>query len=224
LILTAHQPSYLPWLGYFNKISKSDIYIFLDSVQLEKNSYSYRNKIKTPQGTLWLTIPLKLKGHTSKVIKDILIDNTQQWKKKHLKSIYHNYKKSTYFNELYPKLENLYEVEYDLFSDLTYNHLIFWLNELNIKTIVAKSSDLTTNSKNSDLILDLCKHFNADRYISGLLGKDYLIEDDFISNNIKIKYQDFRYPVYQQLYGEFVSHLGIIDFWMNTHQNKLLED
>jgi len=218
MIATIHQPSYLPWLGYFDKISRSDMYIFLDSVQLEKNSYSYRNKIKTPQGTLWLTIPLKMKGHTSKAINEVLIDNSQQWKKKHLKSIYHNYKKSPYFDELYPKLESLYGVDYDLFSELTYKHLMFWLNELNIKSRVVKSSDLSIDSRKSDLILDLCNHFNADKYISGAQGKDYLVEDGFISNSIEIEYQDYKHPVYQQLYGDFVSHLGVIDFWMNSHQ------
>jgi hypothetical protein len=218
MIVTIHQPSYLPWLGYFDKISKSDIYIFLDSVQLEKNSYSYRNKIKTPQGTSWLTIPLKMKGHTSKLIKDVLIDNTQRWKKNHLKSIYYNYKRSPFFDNLYPKLESLYGVEYDLFSDLSYEHLMFWLKELSIKTKVVKSSDLPIDSKKSGLILDLCKYFNAKKYISGALGKDYLVEDDFISNSIEIKYQDYRHPVYKQLYGDFVANLGIIDFWMNCNQ------
>jgi len=218
MVLTIHQPSYLPWLGYFDKISRSDIYIFLDSVQLEKNSYSYRNKIKTSQGTTWLTIPLKLKGHTSKLIQDVLIDNSQQWKKKHLKSIYYNYKKSPFFDQLYPKLECLYEEEYDLFSDLSYEHLMFWLKELNIQTKVVKSSNLSVDSKKSDLILDLCKSFNANMYISGAQGKDYLVEDDFISNSIEIEYQDYKHPVYSQLYGGFISHLGIIDYWMNSHQ------
>ena len=86
MIISIHQPAYLPWLGYFDKIQRSDFFIYLDSVQLEKNSYSYtyRNKIKTPQGSTWLTIPLKTKGYTTKSIRDIRIDNSQHWKKKHL--------------------------------------------------------------------------------------------------------------------------------------------
>ena len=119
MIISIHQPAYLPWLGYFDKIIKSDIFIYLDTVQLEKNSYSYsyRNKIKTPQGSAWLTIPLKMKGHTNRAIKDVLIDNSQQWKKKHLKNIFFNYKKATFFDELYPKIEELYKQDFDLFSD-----------------------------------------------------------------------------------------------------------
>ena len=222
MIVSIHQPAYLPWLGYFDKIIKSDIFVYLDTVQLEKNSYSYRNKIKTPQGSTWLTIPLKMKGHTGKAIKDVLVDNTQQWKKKHLKSIFYNYKKSPFFDEIYPKLESLYKENYDLFSEFTYSHLMFWLDELSIKTKVVKSSDLSIDTSKSDLVLDLCKYFSAEKYISGVLGKGYLIEEDFINNNIKIEYQIYQYQVYQQLHGDFIPHLGVVDFWMNSHQNKLI--
>ena len=222
-IIAIHQPSYLPWLGYFEKIAQSDIYVFLDSVQLEKNSYSYsyRNKIKTPQGSAWLTIPLKMKGHSSKVINDVFIDNSQNWKSKHLKSIFYNYKKSPFFDELYPKLEILYKEEYNLFSELAYNHLLFWLDELKISTKVVKSSELYIDSKKSDLILDICKFFKADKYISGALGKDYLDEDKFNKSNILIEYQNYQPKIYPQLHGDFLTHLGIVDFWMNSHIYKL---
>jgi len=222
MILTAHQPTYLPWLGYFDKIIRSDVFVYLDTVQLEKNSYSYRNKIKTPQGSAWLTIPLKMKGHTSNAIKDIVIDNSQNWKKKHLKNIFFNYKKSPFFDELYPKMETLYAEEFDLFSDLTYQHLLFWLKELNIKTKNIKSSDLDIDSKKSNLILDLCQTFEADKYISGALGKDYLDEDEFREKNIEIDFQDYQHPVYQQLYGDFLSHMSVVDFWMNSNQYTLI--
>jgi len=218
VILTAHQPSYLPWLGYFEKISRSDVYVFLDSVQLEKNSYSYRNKIKTPNGLFWLTVPLKMKGHTSNCIKDIIIDNTQQWKKKHLKNIFYNYKKAPFFDELYPKLDVLYKENYEFFSEFAYNHLLFWMNELDIKTKIIKSSELPIKGKKSDLILDLCKHLEADKYISGFFGKDYLIEKDFIENGILIEYQDYKHPMYRQLHGDFSTHLGVVDYCMNSNK------
>jgi len=222
MIISIHQPAYLPWLGYFDKIIRSDVFVYLDTVQLEKNSYSYRNKIKTPQGSTWLTIPLKMKGHTGNVIKDVLTDNSQQWKKKHLKNIFFNYKKSPFFDELYPKMETLYAEEFDLFSDLTYQHLLFWLKELNIKTKIIKSSDLGFDSKKSGLILDLCQHFQADKYISGVLGKDYLDECSFKDKNIEIEYQDYQHPKYQQLHGEFLSHMGVVDFYMNSKGTELI--
>ena len=147
MIISIHQPAYLPWLGYFDKINRSDVFIYLDSVQLEKNSYTCRNKIKTPQGSTWLTIPLITKGHTTNSIEDIRIDNSQNWKKKHLKNIFFNYKKAKYFDELYPKIELLFEEDFDLFSDLAYKHLVFWLNEFKIQTKIVKSSMLDIETK-----------------------------------------------------------------------------
>src|ERR1035437_4150954 len=103
MILTAHQPAYLPWLGYFDKIIKSDIFVYLDTVQFEKNSFTNRNKVKTPQGAAWLTVPVKIKGHIGKTMMEIEIDNSQDWRKKHLNTIFMNYKKAARFEECYAR-------------------------------------------------------------------------------------------------------------------------
>ena len=105
MILSAHQPAYLPWLGYFDKIIKSDVFVFLDTVQFEKNSFINRNKIKTPQGSVWLTVPVKLKGHLDVPLLKIEIDHKINWQKNHLKSIYLNYKKAPHYKEGYFKIE-----------------------------------------------------------------------------------------------------------------------
>ena len=222
MIVSIHQPAYLPWLGYFDRISRSDIYIFLDTVQLEKNSYTYRNKIKTPQGAQWLTIPLIFKGHMASSIGDIPIDTSKDWKRKHLKSIYVNYKKSTYFDELFPKLELLYHTDYKHFSELAYVHLKFWLNELQINTTVVKASMTTVKSKKSALILDLCEQLGAKKYLSGAQGINYLDEQSFKKKSIQIEYQDYKHPIYPQLFGEYLPNLAIVDYWMNTRQTELI--
>lgn len=222
MILTAHQPAYIPWLGYFDKIFKSDIFIFLDSVQYEKNSFTNRNKIKTPQGEMWLTVPVMTKGHIDKTLAETQIDNKQNWGKKHLNSIFMNYKKAPYFNELYPKLENLYHQEHELLSVMCFEHLVFWLHELGIEKQIVKSSELNIESKKSDLILDLCKHFQADRYISGAMGKNYICEESFTTNNIMVEYQEYKHPVYPQLWGEFLPYMSILDFCMNSSEYYLL--
>ena len=222
MIISIHQPAYLPWLGFFDKINRSDIFIYLDTVQLEKNSYTCRNKIKTPQGSTWLTIPLITKGHTANSIGDIRIDNSQNWKKKHLKNIFFNYKKAKFFDELYPKIELLFKENFDLFSDLAYQHMVFWLNEFDIQTKIVKSSTLDIETKKSDLVLDLCSNFKASKYLSGALGKGYLNESMFDQHGIQIEYQDYSHPVYQQLNGEFLPYMGIVDFWMNTHDVELI--
>ena len=222
MILSAHQPAYLPWLGYFDKIIRSDVFIYLDNVQFEKNSFTNRNKIRTHQGPLWLTVPVQLKGHINKLIKDIEIDNLKNWQKKHLNSIYMNYKKARRFEECFYKIEKFYKTEYTFFSDYCFEYLKFWINEIDIKTKIIKGSELLIESKKSDLIIDLCEYFKADYYISGALGKNYLIEKDFADAGIEIEYQNYKHPVYPQLCGEFIPYMSILDFWMNSDNYSLI--
>ncbi len=215
MILSAHQPAYLPWLGYFDKIVKSDVFIFMDSVQYSKNDFINRNKIKTPHGSAWLTIPVKTKGHISNTIKDIAIDYTKPWVKKHLNAIRINYSKAPNFSNLMPKLEALYEKKLENIAELCWHQLQFWLEHLQVKTKIIKLSELHIHSKKSNLILDLCKQTQSSIYYSGARGKDYLVLDDFSMSGIQVEFQEFTHPEYKQLHGEFEPYLGIIDFCMN---------
>ncbi len=225
MIVTIHQPAFLPWLGYFDKINRSDIYVYFDSVQFRKGGYSNRNRIKGANGVTWLTIPVKIKGHLSSAIKDIQIDNTQNWKKRHLNSIYFSYRKAEFFESLYPKLETLYTERYEFLADLVYSQLIFWLNELNIDTKVIKSSELSTppQCKKSDLVLNLCLKLGATQYLASPNSKIYIEEADFRKHSIHIDYQGYKYAAYPQLFGEFVPNLSIVDFWMNTRQSFAIQ-
>lgn len=217
MILTAHQPAFLPWLGYFDKIHSADKFIFLDSVQFEKNSFTNRNKIKTPQGELWLTVPVKAKGHTVNTLRNLEIDANANWKKKHLGAIHANYKKAKRFHALYPALEDLYSREYSLISDLCFDQIQFWMSQLRLDRPLIKSSSLGITSSNSDLILDLCRRCSATKYISGAQGRNYLKEADFRREGIEITYQDYRHPEYAQLWGgEFLPGMSILDFLMNN--------
>jgi hypothetical protein len=222
VILTAHQPAYLPWLGYFDKIHRCDLFVFLDSVQFEKNSFTNRNKIKTSQGELWLTIPVKAKGHTSGTLATLEIENRENWRKKHLGSILANYRKSKRFDELYPQLEQLYARDHALLSNLCREHLDFWLGAIGLKRRVVKSSELPITSTKSQLILDLCRHFSADAYISGPQGRDYLDEAAFKEAGIGVTYQDYRHPTYPQLWGDFLPYMGIVDFVMNGQEGDTI--
>jgi hypothetical protein len=223
VILSAHQPAYLPWLGYFDKILRSDIFVYLDSVQFEKGSFINRNKIKTANGPTMLTIPLKLQGYKEVGIGDIQVDNSQNWQHKHLKSISLSYRKATRFEECFSKLEKLYKDKSDLLSDICLTQLRFWLQEFSINTKVVCSRGLPVKSKKSDLVFDLCRHFIANDYLSGPLGKHYLKESDFFANDIKVTYQDYKHPVYPQLYGDFLPSMGIIDFYMNSGDLSILK-
>jgi len=220
-ILSAHQPAYLPWLGYFDKIIKSDIFIYLDDVQFEKNSFTNRNRVKTSSGVAWLTVPVKMKGHISKTIREIEIDNSQSWQKKHLNTIFLNYKRAPQFDECYAKLECLYQNQYQLLTDLCWDQLQFWLKEYGITTEIVRSSQLPISAKKSDLILELCRFFNANCYISGILGRNYLQEDEFKDNGIEVIFQEYRHPHYLQQWAGFIPDMSIIDFWMNSEKCDL---
>lgn len=222
MTLSAHQPAYLPWLGYFDKLIRSDIFVYLDSVQYERNSFINRNRIKTSRGEIWLTVPVKMKGHLKKTIAEMEIDNRQNWKTKHLNSIYLNYKKAPYFEKSYESLKGLYMKEFGLLSDLCYEHLLFWFEFLGIKKDVRKSSSLPVKDKKGDLVIGLCRYFKADHYISGALGKDYLDRESFGRLGIGIEFQDYRHPVYPQLWGDFLPYMSILDFCMNTNRYELI--
>lgn len=216
MILSAHQPAYLPWLGYFDKIARAKVFVYLDTVQFEKNSFINRNRIKTPQGALWLTIPVKTKGHTSGSLRTTEIDDAQPWRAKHLKSIEMNYRKAPRFEERFPKIEALLRRPESNLAEYCFYQLQFWLNEFAIDTRIVRSSELPVESTKSDLVLDLCRHLSAGHYLSGALGRDYLIEDDFKRVGISIEYQSFTPQTYPQLWGDFIPYLSILDWWMNT--------
>jgi hypothetical protein len=215
MLLSAHQPAYLPWLGYFEKIVRADVFVFLDTVQFEKNSFINRNKVKTPQGPQWLTIPVKTKGHIKTTLRETLIDDAQPWRTKHLKSIESQYRRATHFKECFPKIEALLLTPELNLAELCWQQLQFWLAEFEIETPVCRSSDLPVASKKSDLVIDLCTHFGATCYLSGALGRNYLNEDLFAASGIEVGYQDFLHPVYPQLWGAFEPNMGIVDVWMN---------
>lgn len=215
VVLSAHQPAYLPWLGYFDKIARADVFVFLDTVQFEKNSFINRNKIKTAQGPQWLTIPVRVKGHIQASLRETLTDDMQPWRSKHLKSLEMNYRKAPRFRECFPIIEQLLATPESNLAELCWQQLRFWVTEFRMNTRMVRASELPITSRKSQLILDLCQHFGAEKYLSGALGKNYLDEDRFAASGIAIEYQDFQHPTYPQLWGNFEPYMGIVDYWMN---------
>ena len=217
MIISIHQPAYLPWLGYFDKIIKSDIFIILDTVDYQKNSYQNRNKVLSKNGCSWLTIPL-IKDNKSKLIKDIKISYKYDWQNKHLKTIKQNYSKADYFQNHINQLSLFYENKWDNFNHYCYEMLQYFCSLLNIKKkIILLSNDANIPGKKSELILNLCKNYNATTYYSGINGKNYLNQTQFDNNNIKIIYQNYKYKKYKQINSNsFISNLSIIDLMMNS--------
>lgn len=223
MILSAHQPAYLPWLGYFHKIAISDVFVILDEVQFEKNSFTNRNKIKTANGSIWLSVPMDMNGHMNKTIKDMEITNKFNWGEKHWKSVYLNYKKAPYFNLYSDFLEDTYRKEWNTLTELTEYMTKYFLKQLGIKTKIFRQSDIKTKYKKQELIVELCRKLNADTFVFGKMGENYADKDYFKDNNINIYFQEYQHPIYKQIWDEFIPNLAIIDLLFNVSRDRVLD-
>lgn len=216
MIVSIHQPSFLPWLGYFEKVIRSNCFVILDTVQFEKNSFDNRNKIKTKKGNLWLTIPVKTKGRfDSMTWQELEIQNAENWRKKHLKTIEMNYSKSPFFKKYKNRLFEIIDSQHNRLLDINIELLNFLFDSLEVQTKIIRASDLKIKSKKSDLVLDIVKKLDGNKYYSGALGKNYLELEKFSSNGIEVIFQDYKHPTYNQINGDFISHLSIIDLLFN---------
>lgn len=192
MILSAHQPSYLPWIGYFNKIVNSDVFIIMDNIQFEKNSFINRNRINTIQGPIWLTIPVYTKDYKEKTINKIEIQNNINWRKKQWNSIYLNYKKSLYFFQYSDVIEPIFTTHFNYLGEFLKFQLDIFINILNIKTKILYLSDLNINSKKQELIKDMCLYSQCNTFLFGAMGKNYAEEKYFNDFNINIKFQESK--------------------------------
>jgi len=223
MILSIHQPAYLPWLEYFDRIARSDKFVYLDNVQFERNSFINRNRIKTPHGPIWLTIPVRLKEHFNKTIADIEIDARQNWKRKHLRSIEQNYRHAPDFTKKFNRLAAIYDTDVPRLSDFCFSQLLFWLGELEITTPILRASALPVIGHKSELILNLCRHLGAATYLSGSLGRDYLRVEEFSAAGVQVCFHEYVHPQYPQMHGSFTPAMGIVDYWMNCSEPTMFK-
>jgi hypothetical protein len=213
MIITIHQPQFLPWLGYFEKVARSDIFVLLDDVQFKKNEWQNRNLIKTSQGTQWLTVPTHY--HFPEKINEVKIDNNFDWRKKHLHSFSVNYAKAKFFKEIYNEFSLIYSYKTDSLSDFNIAIVLKSLELLDIQTEIIRSSDLQISGTSNERLISICKELKADTYLAGKGGQNYIDESLFRASNIKLVYQDYVHPVYPQLHGEFAGSLSVIDLFFN---------
>ncbi len=219
--IAIHQPQYLPWPGYFNKIMQCDLFIFLDDVQYKKNEWQNRNRIKSAAGIQWLTVPVHYKF--GQKINEIKIDNHILWRKDHLKSIKVNYNKAKYFYEFFVYIEELLNKEYKMLVDINVSSIIKILSYLGIDKPFKFSSELKVEGEKTDRLVNICKKLSADIYISGSGAKEYLEVEKFIDNGINVIFQEYKTPDYPQLFDEFIPNISIIDMIFNVGKEETLK-
>lgn len=219
MIISVHQPQYLPWLGYFDKIASSDAFVFLDNVQYKAREYQNRNKIRTSGGWIWLSVPVVSKGKARQIVSDAMIDNEFGWAKEHLMSLKTSYGRAEYFGKYFPFFEDLYSKKWDGLADLNVEIIRYLLKELSIDTPLHFESDLDIKSSKTDRIIDICAKLKADTYLSGAGGRVYMEEEKFDKAKVALLYQDYAHPVYRQQFmkteKDFIPYMSIVDLLFN---------
>jgi hypothetical protein len=214
MILSINQPAYLPWLGYLHRIALSDVHVVLDNVQFEKNSYTNRNRIRTRDGALWLTVPVLTKGRFGASIADLEIAD-QRWAAKHLASLRQNYGRAPHFGRHEPFLVDTYARSWPKLDGLNAHVTAYLLSEFGITTPLLRASELAIEGRKSQLVLNICVALGATVYLSGPLGRGYLEEGEFADAGISIRYHDFQDPVYPQAFAGFEPKLASVDLLFN---------
>jgi hypothetical protein len=219
------QPTYIPWIGYFDLMDQADVFVFLDSVAFAKRSWQQRNRIKTNQGELLLTIPVQNKGLRHQLICETRLEETSKFQGDHLKAIKYNYSKSPYFMELIQELSALYEQKYSLLVDFNLALIEFCRRKLNMpEKPMIRSSQLSADGDKVERLVNICKEVGADAYLSALGSKEYIEENNLFEKlGIHLSYHHYAHPVYPQLHGDFLPYMSVLDLLFNVGPEKSLE-
>jgi len=213
------QPTFIPWVGFFDLMEQVDCFIFLDSVQFNKRSWQQRNRIKTNQGLKWLTIPINVKGLRNQNIADTTMTEPDIFKIKFLKMLEQYYSKSTFFNDYFPDFSNKIESVSNQNNLSFFNiSIIKWCAKiLGINSKFLQSSHLNINGNRSELLINICNKIESKDYLSPLGSKDYLKQDEslFLKHNIKVTLHQYDHPIYNQMYPPFLPYASVIDLIFN---------
>ncbi|MHC1750263.1 MAG: WbqC family protein [Cellulosilyticaceae bacterium] len=212
MIVSIHQPHYMPWMGYFYKLLSSDIFILLDNVQYSKNDFINRNLIKTANGTCYLTVPVNASITTS--INDVSIPN-DFWREKHIRTLEMNYKKAPFFYLYAEEIFNIIRTSSPLLLDLNTSLIKFFAKVLQCECTFVTASTLHSSEKKEALVIDLVSKVNGTVYLSGTGARAYQNPQHFLDKNIELLYCQYPTFSYPQLWGSFEPNLAIIDLLFN---------
>jgi len=217
------QPTYLPWPGYFRIMKEADVYVFLDTVQFERQSWQNRNRIKTQANWRWLTVPIKHQG-LFQPIKDVRIDNAEPWGRTHWDTLSASYERAPYFGLYSPFFKSVFEKEWENLSELNIHIIKNLASQLNLEPEFLRSSELDIGGKRTERLISICKKLDAKRYVSSVGAIEYMKQDGgeqlFAAEGIELAFLEYKQPVYSQLFGEFVSGLSFVDLLFNCGPNS----
>ena len=219
--VTILQPSYLPWLGFFEQMTRSDKFVLLDDVQYTRRDWRNRNKVRVKEGWVWLTVPVQQKSRFSQSLLETRIDNSVSWRRKHLETLRQHYCKAPFFEKYFPRCQQIYEKDWEFLFDLCLETIQFLKEEMGIETPLLRSSEMKLSGEKTERLVSICRELGATHYLSGESGSDYISQEDFSNQGIGLEYQNYEHPVYPQRYPGFVPHLATIDLLFNCGEQSL---
>ncbi len=220
MIIAVHQPQYLPWLGYFDKIDRADVFVLLDNVQFKKNEWQNRNRIKTAQGPQWLTVPVLYRF--PQLICEVGINSKERWQHKQRQSILSNYRKAPCWSLLESFFEEIFTEEWQTISALNI-HVVRELAALmGITTPLHVASELPIFPEDPDeRLIAITRHFGADTYLAGSGGHGYMDMLKYENTGIQVVFQEYHHPEYQQMFGEFEPFMSVVDLIYNHGRDSI---
>lgn len=217
--VTIHQPQFLPWLGYLDKIDQADVFIVLDTVQFKKNEWQNRNRIRTATGWQWLTVPVL--QHSGQRIDEVAINPTVGWRHQHLRALEMHYARAPFRDQYFPDLRSLYEQRWDKLCDLNLAVIRWLLQEFGIATPVRSASEWAAREEPTDRLVDLCRAVGATHYVAGPGADSYMDKPRFEASGLRLEIQAFQHPVYRQVYEPFEPNLSAIDLLFSQGPDSL---
>lgn len=221
MIVAAHQPNFIPWLGYFDKMMKCDLFISVDHVQMERQSFQNRVRINTGEGSRWITVPVVQESRGERII-DKRVDNSREgrfrWSRKMFLTLKYAYQAAPFFRQYEPALADIFSTRWDLLAELNGRLIDLCRDALEIRVKTVRSSTLKVTGAKSEMVLSMCREVGADAYISGDgASRSYLDLEAFERAGVRLLWQSFHHPLYKQhgARGEFVPNLSALDLILN---------
>ena len=211
--IAIHQPQYLPWLGYLDKLDRADVFVLLDTVQFKKSEWQNRNRIRTAQGWQYLTVPVL--HEFPQRLDEVRINNQSEWRRKHLQALETHYGKAPQYGAYAPIVREVLARDWEWLSLLNEAVLSALAGAFGITTPIVKASQYTTRGEQTGRLVDLCKTLGADCYLAGAGGRGYMNLDEFEAAGIAVEFQDFVSPEYAQAYRPFIAGLSAVDLLFN---------
>ena len=210
------QPEHLPWLGYFGKVASCDVFVFLDIVQFKRRYFENRNRVRAASGPAWVTVPVRSKGKYTQRLADVEIDQERHWQRPYWRTLEMSYGRAPFFERYAGALSDLIlGPRWSTLVDLNIAIVEWGASALGFSPRFVRASALGADGRSTELLLDICRRVDASAYLSGPSGRDYIDEGQFQAARIALEYQDFRHPVYRQVYEPFMTQMSFVDLLFN---------